>query len=490
MPSTDETAQPNINTQLLTIADQRERRLLPASAVLAGHVISWAKSYNLGWKWATGGGTHKSKKTTASKIKLQHTNAGFGVAILPTPDMQDVAFYVVSDYFSHSVSFARLKICRRRVRPGDEVQDCVVWEPDRSAFADSVESTLLFAAYHDACCVHKQRVPVESCFLAEDMCDRLFVSHGFLTVASLREKSLLMFEMTSSLMKGVQQPNKKKKKNEPDASPAAAASADSAGQAEPDDAADAADLAYMAGNGEGETDDLCDIRSDHSGCEHDEAENVAAMRELKEDAAVATAQTTRELKHAMSSRQSAPSARQVTRATRAIAESGCASPTAEMQEEALLLLIRQRKQDRSKQPRQLRLEGVGEATCQDVDSDSAASDNSAEVVPNDRNSWVVQNFAGTSDEADSSHIIYTLALWADACITVLEALREVHDLQECKSLGQDRSISLVLMHPTRIDECQCVRCKWHLAHAGDLPEVIWVSWLNNSPTYGVTGRRA
>ena len=229
----------------------------------------------------------------------------------------------------------------------------------------------------------------------------------------------------------------------------------------------------MAGNGEGETDDLCDIGSDHSGCEHDEAENVAAMRELKEDAAVATAQTTRELKRAMSSRQSAPSARQVTRATRAIAESGCASPTAEMQEEALLLLIRQRKQDRSKRPRQLRLEGVGEATCQDVDSDSAASDNSAEVVPNDRNSWVVQNFAGTS-----------------ACITVLEALREVHDLQEGKSLGQDRSISLVLMHPTRIDECQCVRCKWHLAHAGDLPEVIWVSWLNNSPTYGVTGRRA
>ena len=47
---------------------------------------------------------------------------------------------------------------------------------------------------------------------------------------------------------------------------------------------------------------------------------------------------------------------------------------------------------------------------------------------------------------------------------------------------------MVCMHAKKIPECTCVRCRWH--KDGDVPELMWVSWLSNSAAHGVLGRRA
>ena len=494
MPSAEK-QRPGHETRSLTLADQRDRRLLPVSGALSSKLIDWAKSYNLGWKWTTGGGKRKSKKPAASGVKLQHNKTSFGIAILPTPDLQDEAFYLVVDYFSHSVSFARLKVCRRRAQPGDPLQDCVFWDPDRSSFPDAVESTVLFAMYHEACCVHKQKVPVESCLLSAEMCEQMFMSPGFLPVTTVRERSVHLFEMSSARMKGAPQPKQPKAKEAPQQQQASAA----ADAAPPAMDPAAADFAYL--NGAEGADDLHDIGSDHSCSDHDDPDEAAEDKEFKDDAAAATARTTKELMQAVSSRKSLPTARQVARATEEIASSGCTAPNAEMQEEALLLLIRQRNDHKSQTSQTVRLEGVGDAVGSEqqqqpkggVDSDSDDVDDEAPLAvaaSHAQNSWVLESFPVADDDGEKHHDICVLTSWADACISVMAALRQVHAQQEGKELGENRSVSLVQLRPERVDGCKCVRCHWNLAQPGDLPDIIWVSWLNNSPSYGVTGRRA
>ena len=46
--------------------------------------IEWAKSYNLGWKWVTGGGSGK-KKTKGKMLKQYHSVDSIGMIILTSP---------------------------------------------------------------------------------------------------------------------------------------------------------------------------------------------------------------------------------------------------------------------------------------------------------------------------------------------------------------------------------------------------------------------
>ena len=64
--------------------------------------VQWAKSYNLGWKWCTGGGR---RSNNSKKVKQSHKLDGFGLLVLKTPDLQDMSYYLVVDRFSRSVCF-------------------------------------------------------------------------------------------------------------------------------------------------------------------------------------------------------------------------------------------------------------------------------------------------------------------------------------------------------------------------------------------------
>ena len=98
--------------------------------------IDWAKSYNLGWKWATGGGAGR-KKHTGKMLKQLHSVNGMGMISVPCPINQNiVTFHVVVEKFSHSVAFSQLTLFNN-----DELGACLKWQHDSSTFADSIEST-------------------------------------------------------------------------------------------------------------------------------------------------------------------------------------------------------------------------------------------------------------------------------------------------------------------------------------------------------------
>lgn len=44
------------------------------------------------------------------------------------------------------------------------------------------------------------------------------------------------------------------------------------------------------------------------------------------------------------------------------------------------------------------------------------------------------------------------------------------------------------MRAGKVAGCGCVRCKW--GDTVDLPELMFVHWLNNSPAHGLMGRKA
>ena len=161
---------------------------LPSAQAVPADAVEWSKSYNLGWKWCTGAGRSKRKKSPSSKIKQLHSLDGFGVLILPTPDLQETAYYLVVDRFSHSVAFSRLTVFTIRTADHEVVQ-CVRWVHDGSSYADSIESSLLFLKYFHACKQGKV-VKVRSAFLSRDLSQQLFVSPGYLNTQHLTDQSV------------------------------------------------------------------------------------------------------------------------------------------------------------------------------------------------------------------------------------------------------------------------------------------------------------
>ena len=466
--------------------------------------VTWAKSYNLGWKWRTGGGKQKKKPST-THVKQQHSQCGFGVAILPTPDMQETAFYLTADYFSHSVSFTRLRQCKQRVEVDGHihVHDCLQWGHDRSSFADTVESTLLFAQYFETCSRHAQSVPVHSCFLDPSLCKQLFMNPGWLRVDDVMAKSVLLFEMTSSLMKGVSAPKPKKvgatkpkTEKQRTVQPEVEALGDSMPTGHACEGVSAAESDhdhehdYM--HGEHATSELRDT----SGSEVDDC--TEGVGDDDGANAASAEKETQELKAFVNTAAGVPSRREIAHATDEVAQAGCISPIPEMQEEALLLLVRQRNalrgQRRSSNTTgrtQPVLDGVGDVySCPGTSSPAGvcSDDSDSDDIKHTNTDDCEFSILGQSPAEDDDMSLQTLRLWASGFVTMLKALQAVRAMQSGTVLGSRKSVSLVSMKPTRVADCNCVRCKW--GSDVDMPEILFVHWLNNSPTYGLIGRKA
>ncbi|CAE7193638.1 unnamed protein product [Symbiodinium natans] len=437
-----------------------ESGLLPTS--VSSKALAWAKSYNLGWKWTTGGG----KKANAKKVIQAHGLNGFGLLIIKTTDLQDMAFYVVVDRFAHSVVFSRLQVVRRRCAANTEPVDCVCWVHDGSKFADSVESTLLFLKYYDVCS-KGHVVDVQACFLEHDLFEQLFVEPGYIPISEVMEHASKLFSMDKKTMKGVNVKIKKTK-----ASCAAQAGADDNDRGSGVLAPPAADTQDVAESAEPEDNTFMDgDLLDTSGSDDNAEAGVDDNDDL--DSSDMTVKELQRSIHALSTSGSSgiPSAKEVSHTADAIAGGGVVPPNAELQQEALLLLVRQRQE--SKRNREInasnaasRLEGVGDSDLMRMSLD----------------------ISDDEDADDQIDISDAFDVWASNCCKTLRSLQDVKNAQAAHALGDHRSISLVLAHAHRVDGCSCVRCK--SSNPVDAPDLLWITWLNNSAAHGLLGRKA
>ncbi|CAE7519101.1 unnamed protein product, partial [Symbiodinium microadriaticum] len=450
-------------SQFLSLSDMLAKGFLPATGSVSPQAVQWAKSYNLGWKWCTGGGR---RSNTSKKVKQSHNLDGFGLLVLKTPDLQDTSYYLVVDRFSHSVCFSRLTVFTKHSADKDPLE-CVRWVHDGSKFADSIESSLLFLRYFETCS-QGNRVTVRSSFLSRAQSHELLATPGYLTVEQVMQHAVVLFDMTDKHMKGSSNPKTKKSRPKPqpehhqrehDTSDVGDVDLDAALEGGEEPAApDPSEEVFLEA-------DLLDT----SGSD-DDADGCGDNTEID-----ASDFTTRELRKLSTSSNANVSAEDVSRAAGELASgAGSVSPTPELEEEALLLLLRQRSEDKAR-----RLEGVGDV--QEVVDDRQ--------TPDDDNPDPNCNLIHECDEFE------TFSLWANNCLRVMSSLKKVHQQQHNRELGENRSISLVLMHSSRVAGCRCVRCK-SMAPDGDdpgavdPPELLWVTWLNNSASHGLTGRKA
>ena len=477
---------PQLGRQPVKLSELLERGFLPTAASMMPDAARWAKSYNLGWKWCTGGGA-KRKVSKTAKVKQAHTLDGFGVIVLPTPDLQETAYYLVVDRFSHSVAFSRL-LCFKKQCNDSEPVECIRWQHDGSRFADSIESSLLFLKYYETC-LRGSTVPVHSAFLSRELRRELFMSPGHLSVSQLMEHAVFLFDMTNKVMQGVSTSSSKKKRPKSKPQPPhgsdmqedrnsgrpAESSGQSEGDCNRDDGWNSKDEAFLEA-------DLLDTSGSDDNVDAVDAEHAEI------DASASTTKELRDSVRALSAGAGAaalPSARAVSQTAGAIAGDAPVTPAAELEEEALLLLLRQHREETQTRPaksqqsraRRLRLEGVGDARPPHpvADTDTLAKPD--------------RDGRAAMDDCDE-----TIETWATNCCKTMRALQHVRKKQHGHGLGSNRSISLVMLYAVKVDGCHCVRCKSLNTRAEaamtDPPELLWVSWLDNHPSHGLLGRRA
>ena len=153
---------------------------------------------------------------------------------------------------------------------------------------------------------------------------------------------------------------------------------------------------------------------------------------------------------------------------------GAGVPRAELEEEALLLLVRRKNAERAEQ----------EATSAGNARSGCGRKDGRTNVDVEEPLASVPSLPRLPGEADPATVV--LQTWAQSLQASISALHEVACNDRDKALGQDRSISLVVMKTTAVPGCKCVRCRWGYLDM----DVMWVWWLQNPASKGLTGRAA
>ena len=173
---------------------------------------------------------------------------------------------------------------------------------------------------------------------------------------------------------------------------------------------------------------------------------------------------------------SRPSLETLTRVAEQVADAGCTAPAAEMQEEALLLVVRQRHASKKASTTGGPVtEGVRDSTSvvsatADTEQESKEIADEAVTSDSDESTAAGRDADGQVDfdldvDADAAA---TSRAWASGCLRTLRALRDVRAQQKDRVSGCGGSLSLVAMRSGKIAGCGCVRCKW--GDAVDLPK--------------------
>ena len=467
-----------------------------AASMLSPDAIKWAKSYNLAWRRSTIGSS--SKKRNAMKDSSSGTQvSGVLLAIVQHDGLRGsrphTSVYAVAETFSVSVMFSRIDVVDMAG------QTCLQWKYDER---NCIESTLFLMTFYAWCCVEKVSVHVGCVRLAPEKTVKLMCGQGkpenLLTLESVLAELKHCFVMSDLPMPGPQPKKTSKKKTAK-----AAARIKPKGKAK-----SSAGERVKRGRGGGHERDASDdggegvanfLEDDDqfiddvdfqsaSDADDSEADGLAAD-EIKQASAASAA--------ASASTAKLPSADTVHIAASALQEHAELAPVGDLEEEALLLLVRQARSEDSKKlqvgcsrPASSKTDHwiTGEGLLQSVSADTMPQDgaNNRSAESNSESSEASEADSGGNDAAtvDLSRLLKsldmaslgrsgkTLIRWARSCHS---SLRAMQDFARVKDLapGYERSISLVLLKAQDpVPGCKCIRCKWKdTSH-----EVVWAHW--------------
>ena len=146
------------------------------------------------------------------------------------------------------------------------------------------------------------------------------------------------------------------------------------------------------------------------------------------------------------------------------------TPEAELQEEALISIIRARSAGK-RFPTHAASAAAATTTAMDDSGESTADEADRPVVMES----MPAEQTGVLD-ADATAIVFNK--WSRSALKMLQAMKQFA-ISKTYRLGHERSISLILQKPmtTPVPNCKCVRCKWQ----DESNDLIWVHWLNNHP---------
>ena len=503
LQSADQGARPSASSSELAVRGDVNADKHTTSAKVKIPLMLWSKSYNLGYKWMTGGGKKRKPLKTKRPPKISHEGPGlalvrshpsFSGSSRPKhiEDHLEPQYYIVTDKFGHSVAFTEL-------RPSGQ---SLIWDPEYAWVRGNtaVESTTMMSRFYDHCVLNNGVVDIRSTFLSAEQSLVLLSKGASLSLDEIHASMVDILQMTSSCMKGVQvqtqvsKPKKSKNTADDDGAVAAPATVDiDKDQEDQDDdhnAAAAAELAaelrFLHAADLGASDGESDVNDDDTA-------DVDASGDLD----VATiASFVSKSKHQSTTDMTAVRT-ELERMT--VDDKGTCIPTAELEEEALLLVIRQLNSEStgngSGTSSGLQFEGVGvgpsgphlhrlnppHSQVSDVSSDD---DDINQPRPEPRLTFGAGPSTSTSSSASNPQ---PLDRWKQGLADTLNAFVFMRTHQD-KQLGHHRSISLVLMKSrTVVTGCKCVRCQWGSDIDADL---IWVTWLRNSTSHGLFGRFA
>ena len=457
--------------------------------------IAWAKGYNIVWKRSTA-----PNKAQIKKIPLEKriSKACLSVAVIqPTVPRIDVAeCFVVTETFGHSVQFSRLQKVESSATGAHGVR--WVYNPH-----NCVESTLFFMSFFDSCTRSKSEFKMSHCTIEADRCEQVF-SPGGIPLEFVVNASVHILDLQAS-GSGVEKSNntsrgrgrgrgrsrgRGRRGRTPrvsviqDDDPGGGSDNDQ-GHDHPDDSL--SDSSDVVSDEEDESYRdrlaawLADLQSWDDGSDgNDSLVDPDDDDDMGSDAASV-------IKQAQDS-GAAPSTEDVLEKAAELESAVCSStaiPEAELQEEALLLLLKQSRDERLQVGSQesIRKNNVAEskpAPQQDlhdssIDSDEETDDTTIFYTCGRYTDIIGQLRAHT--HASLGHCVRT---WMCAVWKTLECMKTFADHID-KSIGHQRSIALVLLKPidesfTTVATCQCLRCSLR----DETHQLLFVHWLNNS----------
>ena len=399
--------------------------------------IAWAKTYNVMWKRSTAPNKRQLKKLPPDRVVPKSC---LSAALFQRPRVDIPELYLVVEKFSHSVQFSRL---RSHTENG---VNYVTWVYEED---NCVESTLFFMSFYDDCTRLGETIPARHCAISHDMCEKLFTLPG-LPRAELAATSIDVMTITAGSASHTSARGRGRGKGRGRGRGRGRARAplvcDEEGSVESDDNF----VAYKEdafANDMFNWEDMSDVNgSDTSSGLHDSDDDVSGQ-----SAAV--------IKRAQEM-GCAPTAEQVLDKVAEIQMDHTlpAVPDAELQEEALLLLLKQSKDHLLQAPRLDEEHTTKQTADHGLSSDDDAGLGDKHLIGEPYHSMMLRLSSQSTAGLCAS-------IWMSSCLDTLRSMRVFAEHKNIK-VGHQRSIS----------HCQCVRCAW----SDESNDIIFVHWLNNS----------
>ena len=475
--------------------------------------IAWAKSYNLGWRRATaavsGNRKKKNKTTPDTEASAVQSSRGMLLAVFqirgtdnsPLHQLRDTLVYAVAEKFSVSAMFTRIDVMQQqgRHRLGWNYQE-----------HNCIESTLLMTTFYAQCCHLGKSVDVGYVVLSPDEAQRLsagMVQGGDVVwLESVLENLKPCFVMTQDELP---RPVSAKPSNRRDQSRAKAKTA--RGKARGKSTSKAKSSASAKRQHE-ELEDASDhgsealdvapdaldryLQDDRNLVDEEEYQSDSQASLFAEDTAADLPSA--EIKQATMAgspltAEGLPSPHMVRETAARLGEQAQLTPPGDLEEEALLLLVRRARSQQHKalaagsssvRPDHLLETGSGRDPVFDNAMRDIAEEDPAPQVESSTESEADVHEADDSLRARLATLVgeidsapgRAVAKWTASCSQMLLACREFANVRDVEP-GTRRSISLVMLRgQDPVPGCKCVRCLF----SDSSQEILWAHWIYNT----------